>query len=214
MKRHEIPKNWPIPTKGNKYIVKPKFSNDKGMPILVLMRDMLGIAQNRKEVRRAIYLNKILINGRQARDERNTLVLFDTLSILPMKKHYRLIINEKGKFSLEEISEKDSVRKVSKIRDKRVLKGKKKQINLNDGRNFLSDVESKVGDSVLVNLKDKKIEKVIPLKEKSNVWVFAGKHAGKIGRVEGINEKLKMAEVETKNKDKINVLIKQLMAIE
>lgn len=214
MKRYKIPRSWPLPRKGKTYVAKPRFGENEGLPILIILRDILKIAQTRKEVKRAIHLNKILINGRQARDEKNTLVLFDTLSILPMKKHYRLELNEKGKFELVEINEKESLKKVSKVRDKKMLKGSKIQINLSDGRNFLSDLKCNVGDSVVINLKDKKIDDKLPLEEKAKVLVFAGKHAGKKGKIKGMKEDVKMAEVETEDKEKINVLTKQIMAIE
>ena len=88
------------------------------------------------------------------------------------------------------------------------------QLNLNDGGNFLTDskLSCATNDSVIINFKDKKIEKCLPLKEKANVIVFAGKHSGKIGQIEEIKER-KIAIINC-NKNKINVLIKQLMVIE
>ncbi len=214
MKRQKIPRSWPLPKKGKAYVVKPRFSEKDGLPILVILRDILEIAQTRKEVKRAIHKKDILINGREARDEKNTLVLFDTLSLKPMKKHYRLELNKKGKFELVEINEKDSLKKIAKIRSKKMLKGKKLQINLSDGRNFLSDMKCGTGDSVVINLKDKKLEKCLPLEEKSRVLVFAGKHTGKKGKIVKMIEDVKMAEVDTENNEKIKVLIKQLIVIE
>jgi ribosomal protein S4E len=91
-----------------------------------------------------------------------------------------------------------------------MLKGKKVQLNLSDGRNFLSNTKCKVNDSVLINLKNKKIEKCIPLAEDSEAIVFAGKHSGEKGKIEKINKERKIAEINT-GKEKINVLIKQFM---
>jgi len=85
-----------------------------------------------------------------------------------------------------------------------------------DGRNFISDIKCNVNDSVLINLKDGRIEKCLQLKEKENAIIFAGKHSGKKGCIEKIDLKRKIAELslmEDKSK-KINVLIKQLMIIE
>ncbi len=212
LKRRKVPENWPIKKKGTKYIARPKAGLKKAVPILIILRDMLGLAQNRKEVKRAIHKKNILVNGRKARDEKNILMLFDTLSIVPMKKHFRLNIDERGKFKLEEINEKEYQNKISKILSKKTLKGRKTQLNLSDGRNFVSNVKCNVNDSVLVNLKDKKIEKCIPLKEKSDVLVFSGKHAGKQGSVNKIKKELKMAEIKFKE-ESVNVLIKQLIVI-
>ena len=43
MKRQTMPKSWPVPRKGNKYVVRPNFGNDKGLPILIMLRDILGV---------------------------------------------------------------------------------------------------------------------------------------------------------------------------
>ena len=51
LKRQNTPKSWPIHRKGTKYIVRPQFNPRKGVPILILLRDMLKVAKNRKEVK-------------------------------------------------------------------------------------------------------------------------------------------------------------------
>ena len=40
---------------------------------------------------------------------------------------------------------------------------------------------------LLLILKNRKIEKCLPLKEKANVIVFEGKHAGEKGSIEKLN---------------------------
>lgn len=208
--RHMAPKNWPVHRKGTKYVVKAK---SQGVPLLFVLRDMLKIAQNRKEVKKALHLKNILINNKIARDEKNGLLLFDTVTIVPSKKYYRLSLSEKGKFIMEEINEKDSENKISKIINKKTLKGKRIQINLSDGRNFISDLKCNIGDSVLINFKSKKVEKYLNLKEKVKVIVLGGKHAGVSGVIEKIKPERKMVKLKI-NEGEVNVLIKQIMAIE
>ncbi len=213
MKRNTAPKNWPVPRKGNKFIVRTNFGNEKGMPILLLLRDVLGIAKTRKEVKKALHAKNVLINGKSVKDEKNPAMLFDVVTIVPSKKNYRLTLSENGKFKLEEIKSTEIDKKVTKIIGKKILKGKKTQLNFNDGRNLLSDIKCKVNDSVLIDLKNKKIIRCLELKDKANVIVIAGKHAGEFGKIESIDEKTKMANI-LKGKDKVNVLIKQLMVVE
>jgi small subunit ribosomal protein S4e len=208
-----MPKNWPVARKGTTFVVRPNFEKDKGLPILIILRDMLKIAKNRKEVKKALYSNSILLNGKIAKEEKSGATLFDTVSIVPSKKNYRVILDEKGKFSLEEIKESEINKKIAKIINKRTLKGKKVQLNFSDGRNLLDSQKCQVGDSALINFKEKKIEKIIPIKEKTNVLIYSGKHSGKTGIVEKIEKENKTAIVEH-GKDKINVLTKQIMAIE
>ena len=213
LKTQKIPKNWPIPKKGRTFIVKPLSHLKTGIPILILLRDMLKICKNRKEAKKAIYEKKILLNKKEIKNDKQPAMLFDIITIVPSKKNYRLGLRENGKFKLEEISEKESEKKIVKVIGKKILKGKKLQLNLSDGRNFLTDLKCNIDDSVLIDLKNKKIEKCIGLKEKTKVIVFAGKHAGKKGEILKLKPERKMASVKV-GKDKINVLIKQLMGVE
>lgn len=210
LKRQKIPNNWPIKRKGTKYVVSP---NSLGIPILIVLRDMINIAKNRKEVKKAINSKNILINQKEIKDEKNGVTLLDTITIVPSKKHYTLSLSLKGKYIVEEIKESESSKKIAKVIDKKTLKGKKVQLNLNDGRNYISDIKCDINDSVIIDLKNKKIEKTIPIKKKGKAIVFAGKHAGKQGIIEEINKEKKMITLDTKE-NKINVLIKQIMIIE
>ncbi len=213
LKRQKVPKNWPVARKGTAYVIKPYSNLEKGVPLLIVLREMLNIAQNRKEVKKAIHEKNILINNKPASDEKNSLQLFDKLTLVPSKKCYKVNLAENGKFVMEEIKENETNQKIAKIIDKKTLKGKKTQINLSDGRNFISDVKCNVGDSASINFKDKKIEKCLSLKENAKVIVFAGKHSGKRGTILKLKDERKMSSLEAKG-EKINVLIKQIMVIE
>jgi len=213
LKRQKVPKNWPIKRKGTKYVVRPSSNMNKGLPILIILRDVLGLGQNRREIKRALNSGSIMINNKIIKDEKENVLLFDTITIIPSKQNYKLELTEKGKFRLGEIDEKDAGKKIAKITNKKTLKGKKAQVNLSDGRNFLSDIKCNVGDSVIINFKDKKIEKCLPLKEKAKIIVFEGKHAGEEGVIKQIIPEKKISEVLIGEKD-ISILIKQLMVVE
>ncbi len=209
MKREIVPKNWPIARKGTTFVVK---STSKGIPILVVLRDLMKISRTRKEVKKAIHRKDLLISGKPVNDEKKSLELYDVLTIIPTKKNYRIILSEKGKYDIEEISEKDSKEKVSKVIRKTTLKGKKTQVNLSDGRNYITDIKCSPGDSVVVDLEKKKIVKTLPIHEKSEVLVIGGKHAGTKGTIIKVDEEQKMVEVDSKDK-KFRALIKQIMVL-
>jgi len=213
LKRQEVPRSWPIPRKGTAYVVKPLSELSNSIPLLIVLRNLLNMAQNRREVKRSLHEKQILLNTRKINDDKASLHLFDTLSIIPLKKSYRVELSKTGKFEINEIKENESTHKIAKIIDKRTLNGKKTQLNLSDGRNFLSDIKCNVNDSVLINLKDKKVEKCLSLKENSKALVISGKHAGEIGTIKNIDKEKKMAKLENKGTE-VNVLIKQLIVIE
>lgn len=217
-KRQEVPRNWPIERKGSTFIVRPFRSLEEGVPVLVVLRDMLEMAQNRKEAKKIIYNKKVTLNGKQIKDEKNAVLLFDVIRLVPAKKSYRLDLDVKGKFTLNEIPEKESNKKISKVQGKKVLKGKRFQLNLSDGRNFNSDIKCQINDSVIIDLDKKQIEKCLQLKEGSKALVFAGKHAGKRGSIEKIHQERKMAEIKISEGDskgeKVSALIKQIIVTE
>lgn len=219
LKRQKSPKNWPIKRKGTAYIVKPNYNTEQGLPILIIIRDVLKLAKDRKEVKKAINSKQILLNNRIAYNEKDNALLFDTVTIIPPKesnlseKHYRIIMNLNKKFDLKEINSSEAFHKIAKVINKTTLKGKKMQINLSDGRNFISNIKCRVNDSVLINLKDKKLEKCISLKKEAKAVVFAGKHAGESGVIKEVDKEDRRVTLE-RNEGLVNVLIKQLIVVE
>ena len=211
LKRKGMPHEWPVKKKGTKFVVKPV--SKKGIPVLIVLRDILKIAENRKEVKKAIHRKNLLVNDKVLRDEKRGMTLFDTLTIVPSKKHYRLELSEKGKFLLNEINENESKKKVEKIVDKRILKGKKVQLNFYSGGNILSNVSCNTNDSIILDFGGKKVEKCLQLKEKSKILVFDGKHSGEKGEIAKLMPERKMAKIK-RGKDSVNILIKQLMVVE
>lgn len=211
-KRQSAPTNWPIERKGTKFVVTPLGSVEEGVPVLVLLRDILKLAANRREVKKAIKNKKVLLNHKKIKDVRNTAKLFDVVTLPESGKNYRISLTENGKFNVEEISEKDAKYKTTKVTNKTLLKGKKLQLNLYDGKNILQDIKCQTGDSVKVNLKDRKIEDTLKLKKGSEIMIFAGKHSGKKGKVEEVDEENQIVSVKSKDQ-KFNALIKQIIVI-
>jgi len=209
LKRKNMPLSWGIPKKGTPFIIK---SDLKGIPILVVIRDILKLVKTRTELKKAIHKKEILLCNKEVRDEKKVVRLLDTLTIIPSRKNYRMILSNNGKFKFEEINEQEKDTKISKIINKKILKGKKTQLNLIDGRNFLSEIKCNVNDSLLINLRTNKIEKCIPLKENAKVLIIGGKHAGEEKIIKGIDNKLKMIETEDSGK-KLKILIDQVMVI-
>jgi len=221
LKREVSPKNWPIERKGTTYLIKPSHDFDRGVPILIIIRDMLELAKDRKEVKKALTSGQVFLNHKRVVDEKNNALLFDILTLAPpkssssdKKQYYRIEMGENKKFKLQEVSENEAETKCSKVIKKMKLKGNKTQINLSDGRNFISNVKCKTNDSLLINLKTKKIVKCIELQKNANVAVFAGKHTGARGIIQDIDEENKIVKIQKKNHEIIGALIKQVIAVE
>jgi len=219
LKRQKSPKNWPIERKGTTYLVRPNHTIEQSVPILIAIRDMLKLAKDRREVQQAMNSKQILLNHKIPFSDKDSILLFDVITIMPAKesglheKNYRLVMGKNKKFNLREIDSKEASHKITKVINKRTLKGKKTQINLLDGRNFISDMQCKVNDSILVNLKTRKMEKCLPLKHGAKAIVYAGKHAGEEGVITEIDKENNRVKLEI-NKELVNILIKQIMVLE
>ncbi len=182
-----MPREWPIARKGTKYIAGARHGQKSGIPVLFVLRDILKLVKTKKEAKYALKQGDIKINSKVRIDEKFPLQFFDVLTLEKMKKHYRLMI-ENGKFVLNEISVKEAGKKIAKISGKTLITGNKIQMNLEDGTNILTKEKFSVGDSIILNTKDLKIEKVLPLKVGANIEVIGGKHAGEKGKLKEIVE--------------------------
>ncbi len=184
LKRIAAPKTWFINRKSNTFILRPNpgaHSFHYGLPLGVILRDMLTVASTMGEVRKVLHNKEVLIDGVKRDDHRFLVGLFDVVSLPELKKQYRLVLDVKGRLVLSEITEKESGIKISKIVGKTALRGGKIQFNLHDGKNIVTDTKASVGDSFVVTLPALKIAKVLPLKQGMHIFLTKGKHAGDSG---------------------------------
>jgi small subunit ribosomal protein S4e len=181
-----MPKNWPLARKGNVYFVNSSHAKNEGMPLLVALRDVLGIAQTAKEVRMMTLAKEVLVNQKVRQEVKFPVQVFDVLSLPKMKKNYRLeVVGKRLKFV--EVDDKAASKNVAKVIGKILVAKDTVQMNLEDGTNLITKEKFSVGDTAVISLKDNKLEKVIPLKEGAKVLIVSGKHSGKHGKVARIN---------------------------
>lgn len=186
--RNEMPESWPISKKGTKYLGISNHAKKESIPFARLMKDILKLAKTRKEVKHILSTKKIKINGRIIIEEKFPVQIADIISLGDSGKTFRAIIKNK-KFSAEEVKGKDTQTKIVKVIGKRLLQGKKIQLNLRDGQNIITNEKIAVGDSILLNFDSKKIERVFPLKEGCNIEVISGGYMGKEGKLIRVEER-------------------------
>ncbi|MEA3248474.1 MAG: S4 domain-containing protein [Nanoarchaeota archaeon] len=213
IKKTQMPNNWPVPRKGKRkrFLAVPSHATSKGISLLFLLRDVLKLVKTRKEAKYMTLNGMVKVNHQIRRDVNFPVQVFDTLNLSPRNdsadpekviSDYRLEIVNK-KFSLVKVSTKDAEKKVVKIIGKKILGIKKTQMNLDDGQNFLTKEKFSVGDSVVLNTKEKKIEKILPLKKGAKIEVIRGKHSGEKGELEGFKELARGRNYIIKLEDKI-----------
>ena len=141
------------------------------LPMVVILRDMLGYANSSREVKYILEKKNVTVDGIRRRDYRFPVGLFDVLSLNDINEHFRVILDKKGKIDLIKIGKEESMLKLCRIKGKCVVKGKV-QLNLYGGRNIIvKEDEYKTGDAVLLDLSKKnEIKQKIHLDK--NVWVY------------------------------------------
>lgn len=159
------------------------------IPLGVLVRDVLGIALTLREVRRILAGRMLEVDGRVRTDEKFPVGLMDVVSFPKSGKHYRIMIDEKGRLIPHEVGKNEAGSKILRVVKKHTVPGGKINITLHDGRNMLADNHVHVGDSVVVSLPKAELKTHLKRDKGSRCLVVEGKHAGRIVKLKEIIER-------------------------
>lgn len=191
LKRIASPRTWVINRKESVYITRPKpgaHNMENGLPLGIILRDILKLASSMTEVKKILNNNEISVDGKRRTDHRNIVGLFDVLSIPAQKKSYRILLNKKQQLIVNVIDDKEANLKPCKVVGKTMIAKGKVQFNLHDGKNIISDVKAKVGDTLLLELPKLAVKEVLPLEKGCAVYLIDGKHCGDLGSFKEIKD--------------------------
>lgn len=188
LKRLASPKWWPIERKAKRFVSSPRgpYAKEFSLPLLVLVRDVLKITDNKKEAFKIIKKGEVLVDGKKRKDPNFGLGLFNVIKIPSINKTWRAV--PKDGLSFVEIPENEAKLKICKIIDKKTLRGNKTQLNLNDGRNILTNEKYSTCDSLLIEVPEQKIVDHLKFSENSTCMIFRGKNAGRMGKIKSIEK--------------------------
>ena len=199
LKREAAPDFWPIHRKEFTWAANPSpgpHPVHQCIPLLVAVREMLGLAKTRKEAKKIISQGKILVDGKVRRDERFPAGLMDVISIPEIKKDYRVLPSEKG-LLLHQIGEDEASFKLCRIENRRTLANGRVQLNLHDGRCVLinvQDVKSSTEDvyqtlnTLRISIPGQEILEHLKLEEGMQALFISGNNMGKYGTVTSVVE--------------------------
>ena len=191
MKKLAAPRTWPIKRRDQTFMTSPlpggKF--ELGMPLNVIFKEMLGYAATSKEVKRVLNTKNVLVSGSRVKEPRFLVGLFDTIAIDETSSYHRIVLNDKGKIEAVQIKKEESNVKLSKVIGKAMLRKKRIQLNLSDGRNMIIEKDTyKTGDTLMISLPDNAIKKHVKLDKNAMIFLTGGKHIGETGIVQGISK--------------------------
>ena len=185
-KRLSVPKSWPVERKTATFTVKAGAGphGEEGVPLLILLRDVLGYVDSKKEARYALAHDSILVNGDPINDEQRPIGMFDIVAFPGREEYYRIFPDEGGRLSLVPIDESAADSRLGKVSGKRQVTGGVTQLSLHDGTNVTVDDEAyDAKDSIVIGNEDKSIVAHFPYEEGALVTAVAGNHGGKIGEL-------------------------------
>ncbi|SDQ89360.1 30S ribosomal protein S4e [Natronobacterium texcoconense] len=188
-KRLSVPKSWPVERKTEVFTVKAGAGphGEEGVPLVVLLRDVLGYVDSKKEARYALSEDAILVNGEPINDEQRPIGIFDILAFPGREEYYRVFPDEGGRLSLTDIDADSAESRLGKIEGKQQVSGGDTQLTLHDGTNVIADDDAySTNDSIVVDNEDKSIVAHFPYEEGALVTAIRGNHGGKIGEIENI----------------------------
>ena len=191
-KRLSVPPSWPVERKTATFTVKAGAGphGEDGVPLLILLRDVLGYVDSKKEANYAVNQGNVLVNGRSVRDVRRPIGMFDIVSFEERGEHYRVFPDEGGRLSLVPIPEEAADGKLGKIVGKQTVKGGDVQLSLHNGQTLLIDAdeagEYSPGDSIVVGFGDEDVLAHFVYEERALVTAVRGQHAGEVGRIDEI----------------------------
>ena len=186
MKRLAMPRSWPLPRKTSIWVTKAApgaHTLELCMPVVVVIRDILGYAKSTREVRHILHNNLVSIDGRVCKDSRRGVGFMDVLTL--GEENYRCIVDQKGILRYRQISKKEAETKVCRINGKTTIKGGKTQLHLHDGRNILTDDagEYNTGDSLVLALPSQEIKEHIRFSDGIKCYLTGGAHVGEFAEV-------------------------------
>jgi small subunit ribosomal protein S4e len=182
-KRISAPKSWPITKKSDTWVTAPSpgAHSSNAVPVLVVLRDVLHLADNAKEAKRILHGGMVAINGRVVKKHQAQVGVFDIFTVAG--KSYRVLPNPRGKYELIEIDEEEAKRKLARIDNVTVVRGGRLQYNLHDGTNVLLEEKYGPGDSLVFSLPSYDLIERHERRVGSSAMIVGGKHSGETGTI-------------------------------
>ncbi|MHA1577194.1 MAG: 30S ribosomal protein S4e [Candidatus Thorarchaeota archaeon] len=198
LKRLPAPRHWPIKRKHGKFITRPipgPHPKEQCLTLAILLREVLGHAENMREVKTILSSGQVFVDGVPRKDQRFPVGMMDVLEIKSSGERYRLLPNRAGGLRLVSISEEETGFKLGRIQSKQMVSGGKVQLSLHDGRNILlpdsaKPTDYKTLDTLMITVPEQVLKESIPLESGVYAVVTQGRNIGIYGKVIEIQKRM------------------------
>ena len=193
LKRKPAPAFWPIHRKELPWVAKPSpgsHSLENCLPLTLVLRDILGVAQTRKEGQLILAQGKVQVGGKICRRDDFPVGLMDVISMPDSDKYYRVMPSHKG-LVLTPISKEESKTTLLRVENKATVHNGV-QIALHNGSNMLikvadpknpAEVTYETFDVLKVTYPEKTVVQTVKTKEGNLAVITGGKNIGTQGKI-------------------------------
>ena len=191
LKRQMAPQFWGIGRKDKRFVITVKPGSHKkshSIPTAVLLRDTLNMVTSLREAKSAIYAGKVKIDGVVRKSLHHSIGLMDVIELENVSDVYRLVPTDGKLLKPIKIQDSEKTKKLAQVVRKVTISKGRTQIGFHDGRSLISDTPVNVGDVCLLQVPEQKILEVIKLEKGNHGLVTKGTNAGKIGKIETIED--------------------------
>lgn len=190
IKRYAAPRALKLPRKSLTWATKAApgpHPNKSAVPLRLIIRDYLHLGRNAKEADSAIFNGNILVDGRPRRDPKFPVGLMDVVQLPALNRSYRVLLDHRGRLTLNDIDQAETSTKLCKITRKQVMRGKKIQLTFHDGKTLVGNLgEFKPNDVVKLTLPDLKVVERLQMEVGALALVTGGRNVSKVGRISEI----------------------------
>ena len=187
LKRYAAPRAIKLPRKSVVWTVKPApgpHPSACSIPLLLIVREYLGLARTAREADRVLNERNVLVDGRVRRDSKFPAGLMDVVQFPALDRNYRILLDQRGRLVLHEISKDEVQFKLCKVVRKNVVTGKKIQLTFHDGKTIMGDFgEFKPRDVAKLALPEPKILERVPFEVGVLALVTGGGNVGRVGKI-------------------------------
>lgn len=195
LKRLAAPRSWKIKVKRRfgvwvTNVLPGPHPKEHAVPLRVLIRDILGLADNAREADHIIRSGNVLVDGVLRKDPRFPVGLFDVIDVPSMEKTFRIVLDDKGRLLPKEVPSDERSYKLVRVDRKAVVAKGKVQLGTHDGRCIIVEDAGDIspGDVIKISVPDQKIVDVYRLQEGNLVYVLSGRHSGTVGRINAVRK--------------------------
>merc|ERR1711941_252207 len=178
------------PKKHLKRLKAPKTSSGphkarESLPLIILLRQRLKYALNRREVMAIAMQRHIKVDGKVRTDINFPAGFMDVISIPACEEHYRLLYDVKGRFSVHRISAEEAKYKLCKVKLRKIGPGSVPFLVTHDGRTIrYPDPDIHLSDTVRIDIETGKILEFIKFDVGNLCMITGGRNLGRVGILE------------------------------